>query len=463
MKFFVIRLQLVFVSVILFLTFALMMGIVSRYNFRWDFTKEKLYSLNDPTVNLLRKLSDKALEVMVFYPHDDPAKDRLETFLRQCRLHHPKFNYHYYDPDRVPSLAKKYNVKDAYTLVILYGGAQEKVIAPSEEAFANALLRLAKPLKFNVCFATTHGEPSVGQKDRSGINLFAQSLEANNYGLKETLLGGGESTISQCDVFVIDGPKRDFDASEFDFLNKAFEQGSGILFLIDPMDIGQGKAFVDFFTGFGVTLGENVIVDKMSKLVGGDFLVPLVSQYVVEHPITAKFNQPTFFPVTRSVNPSTVAPENLDVVPLALSGSGSWAETNLATLENGDAAFDPETDTPGPICLAVAVEKKKTSAPQKAAAEAPAKSGRMVVVGDSDFVSNAYFELSGNGNFAVNMVQWLAKDDRFIAVHVREPEFKPLFLTEKQRLYFMVAVLAFLPGFFCVAGFLRVFLRKRAL
>lgn len=429
-----------------------MMGIVTRYNLRWDLTREKIYSLAAPTVELLKKLSGKPVEVLAFYPHDDPARDNLETFLRQCRLHHSGFSYRFYDPDRVPSLAKQYQVQEPYTLVVRYAGLQEKVVQPNEEVFANALLRLARPKTYAVCFATAHGEPTVTEKDRTGISFLSQSLEQNSYRVRDTLLGGPEP-LAQCDVFVIAGPKRDFDTPEFEFLNKAFEAGKGILFLLDPMDPGQGKAFIDFLNGFDAVVGGNVIIDKMSKLVGGDFLVPLVSQYVEDHPITARFNKPTFFPVTRSVNPSSNPSGKYEVVPLALSSSGSWAETNLQSLENGDASFEPESDTPGPMCVAVAAEAKPAG---------PA-AGRIVIVGDSDFVTNGYFELSGNGAFVMNMIQWLAKDDRFIAVRTRQPEFKPLFLTEKQRWVFLAVLLGFLPGVFLIPGAVRVLLRRRAL
>jgi ABC-type uncharacterized transport system involved in gliding motility auxiliary subunit len=452
MKSFFIRLQLVIISVVLFLTFALMMGIVSHYNHRWDFTREKLYSLAEPTVELLKKLSDKPIEVLAFYPHDDQTKDNLETFLRQCRLQHPKFSYYFYDPDRMPSAAKKYKVQEPYTVVVRYGDLQEKIVGPTEESFANALLRLVKPQKYNVCFVTAHGEPTIGDRDRSGISFFAQALEENNYGIRETMLLG-EKTPNECDVFVVAGPKKDFDFKDFEFLKKVFGLGKGILFLIDPMDPGQGKAFEAFLKEFDVVLGENVIIDKMSKLVGGDFLVPLVSQYVEDHPITAKFNKPTFFPVARSVNPATTVTAGVEVVPMALSGSGSWAESNLENLEKGDAAFDPDSDSPGPICLAVAVAKKSDNS----------AGGRMVVVGDSDFVTNAYFELSGNGSFAVNIAQWLAKDDRFISIRIKEPEFKPLFLTENQRWIFLAALIAGLPGIVIILGAFRVISRRRSL
>ncbi|MCI0532045.1 MAG: GldG family protein, partial [candidate division Zixibacteria bacterium] len=102
MKYIFIRSQLIFVSVILFLTLGMMMAIVMRYNSRWDFTKEKIYSLSDPTKKLLDKLRGDTIQAFVFYPQDDPARGNFEVFLKEVQLHHPSFSYYFYDPDRVP-------------------------------------------------------------------------------------------------------------------------------------------------------------------------------------------------------------------------------------------------------------------------------------------------------------------------------------------------------------------------
>ena len=86
----------------------------------------------------------------------------------------------------------------------------------------------------------------------------------------------------------------------------------------------------------------------------------------------------------------------------------------------------------------------------------------MVVVGDSDFLSNAYVELSGNKDFALNIIQWLAKDDRFIAIlRSEEPEFKPLFLDARQRFILMGVTIGVTPAFFLLAGALCVYWRRR--
>lgn len=442
MKHFFIRTQLVFVSVLLFVTFSLTLVIVMRHNKRWDFTKEKIFSLSEPTAKMLDSMKALPLEVAAFYPQQDPGKKEFEFFLKQAALGHPKFKYDFYDPDRVPRLAKEYGIKDLYTAVIKYDGRQERVIRPTEESFTNALMRLANPKTFQVCFVTGHEESSLSMEDRNGLSYLRQSLEFNNYKVSEIILQRDEIP-PECLVAAVAGPHRDLQPDEYEMLFRFFEAGRGILFLIDPMDAGTGDSFRDFMKRFGIALGADVVVDKMSRMVGGDFLVPLVSQYVLQHPITSQFKLPTFYPVARTVQPSTETPKNVEATPLAFTGSGSWAETNLASLEKGETSFEAESDLSGPLSLATAAEMKD---------ETGKPFGRIVVVGDSDFVTNAYLDLSGNRDFALAMIHWLTKDERAITINPRNPEFKPLFLKDAQRTQLLMLVLGIFPLFFLLTG-----------
>ncbi|MCM8774756.1 MAG: GldG family protein [Candidatus Omnitrophica bacterium] len=463
MKHFFIRSQVIFVSVILLLTFAVMMALVMRFNSRWDFTKEKVYTMAETTSKLLRELRPGVVEVMAFYPHDDLARRDFEIFLKECQLRHPDFKYRFFDPDRVPRLAKEVQVKKQYTVILRYGGLQERIIRPDEESFANALFRLAHPKAYQVCFVSGHGEASVQQEDRTGVSIFKEALGVNNYKVKEIILTASKE-LKKCDVIVVAGPHRDLDAQEYSVLKKSFQRGQGILFLIDPMDPGTGLSFREFMKGFGIVLGEDVLVDKVSRMIGGDFLVPLVSQYVYQHPITANFDLPTFFPVARSVKPATDPVPGVEVVPLAFSGSGSWAETNLRALEEGEAAFQVENDLAGPICLAVAVEGlEKSSVPFQGDASVSVSDPqhRMVVVGDSDFITNGYLELSGNEMLSLLMIQWLSKDTRSVTLQPRELEFKPLLLNPSQRLTVLSLTVGGFPLFFFAAGAVRILWRRR--
>jgi len=207
-------------------------------------------------------------------------------------------------------------------------------------------------------------------------------------------------------------------------------------------------------------------VDKVSRMVGGDFLMPLVSRYLVTHPVTKTMKQATFFPLVRTVQPSVDGVPGLDVTPLAMTGEGSWAETDLPALENGNATFDMKTDIAGPLPIAVAVEAKQEGGKLDTRHPPPSSSpekGRMIFVGDGDFLTNGYLELSGNKELGLNMVRWLARDDRFMDVKRPELRFKPLLLDVPHRTLLWILLLGVYPlGVLILGGIYLVIRLKKS-
>jgi ABC-type uncharacterized transport system involved in gliding motility auxiliary subunit len=84
-------------------------------------------------------------------------------------------------------------------------------------------------------------------------------------------------------------------------------------------------------------------------------------------------------------------------------------------MKSGKATYDPQTDKKGPFTLAALAEikpepgkeaKGKTT-PKPAKKEGEEKKPYLVVFGDVDFATNAYFNLSGNGDLFLNTVNVL--------------------------------------------------------
>ena len=353
MRQFFLKFQLLFEAVILLATIALVYMVIQPFHERWDLTRDKIYSLPQSTLGVLRDLKIRRIDVLLFFQQDDPARQGLEVFLKECSRHHPEFHYDFYDPNRRPQLARKFNVTDAKTTLFRSGDREERLVGPSEEGFTNALLRLLHPKDLDVCFVTGHGEVVLEDEATGGYLQFRDTLQGYNAKIQGIVLAR-DHVPEACQVVVVGGPRWDLTPEEFADLDKAFNKGKGILLLVDPMDPGAGLAFIEYAKKYGVALGQNVIVDKASRMVGGDFLMPLVSRYLVTHPATKNMKQATFFPLVRTVQSSTDAAPGLDVTPLAMTGDGSWAETDLPALENGNATFDMKTDIAGPLSVAVA-------------------------------------------------------------------------------------------------------------
>jgi ABC-type uncharacterized transport system involved in gliding motility auxiliary subunit len=464
MKQFFLKFQLLFEAAILLATLTLVYVVIQPFHERWDLTQDKVYSLPPATTGVLSDLRGRRINLLLFFAQDDPARQGLEVFLKECSRHHPDFHYDFYDPNRRPQLARKFNVSAARTVIFRSGDREERLVGPTEEAFTNAFLRLLHPKDLDVCFVTGHGEVDLDDDATGGYRHFRDSLQGYNARVHGIVLTR-DHVPDACQVVAVGGPRWDLTAEEFADLDQAFQKGKGVLLLIDPMDPGQGGAFVEFAKKHGVALGQNVVVDKVSRMVGGDFLMPLVSRYLVTHPVTKSMKQATFFPLVRTVQPSADVVPGLDVMPLAMTGEGSWGETDLAALENGIADFDMKTDVAGPLPVAVAIERSGDSKSENPKRVPSSKSrvsrGRMIIVGDGDFLTNGYLDLSGNKELGLNMVRWLASDDRFMDVKRPELRFKPLLLDVPHQTQLMIFMLGVYPLTVLILGGIYLGIRSK--
>lgn len=447
-KFWPEQIHLMIASGIFLAILALAYQIVGRHNRRFDLTRERLHSVSGETIEVLKRMEREEIWVRAFFAEEDPVHRPLKILLKELATHHPHFHYEFYDPDRSPSEARRYRVDTYRTTVVEYQNRREKIQEFTEEALTNALIRLAHPETQTLCFTTGHGEAFLGDTERNGLAEWKQVLEDHPYKLKE-IQGVGLGIPRDCMAVVLAGPHYELFPQEVDLLEKYIETGKGLFLLIDPMDPGTGKSFVKLVEPLGIRLGEDVVVDKMSRVFGGDSLTPLVTQYA-DHAITKRFRAATFFPVARTVRKTSPIPEGIEVTELARTLEGSWAETDLAKLENGEAALDSERDLVGPVSLAVALEIQ----------QAP-KRGRVVVVGDSDFLTNAYLKVSGNKDFSLNILQWLMKDDRWISIRPKTLRFQPLFLRKNQSVGVAAFTVAGLPLAALVVGSVGIWVRRR--
>ena len=95
------------------------------------------------------------------------------------------------------------------------------------------------------------------------------------------------------------------------------------------------------------------------------------------------------------------------------SGDHTWAETGPL---QGEVGFDENQERQGPLDIGVALDREVASPADSAS---PARQQRILVIGDGDFLSNAYVGNSGNQELGIRLINWLASDDEFITIPAR--------------------------------------------
>ena len=179
------------------------------------------------------------------------------------------------------------------------------------------------------------------------------------------------------------------------------------------------------------------------------------------HPITRDFGTMTAFPLARSATPIAGGENGRNAQKLVETSPKSWAETDLKDLfEKGQAQPNPDKgDTLGPIPIASAVSAAVTDAGAPDAT-GPKSEARLVVVGDSDFLSNTALSILGNRDLGLNMTNWLAQQEDLIAIRPKDAADRRITLTQDQseRIFWLSIVI--IPGLLFATAF-RVWWKRR--
>ena len=94
-------------------------------------------------------------------------------------------------------------------------------------------------------------------------------------------------------------------------------------------------------------------------------------------------------------------------------------------------------------------------------AEAPKKPQmRLMVIGDSDFASNAAAGVQGNSDLFVNMTNWLTQQEDLIAIRPRDSGDRRVTMTADQQRRMVWLSLLFIPGLILGSGVYTWFQRR---
>jgi len=443
-------LSVVVLGILVFINF-----LAYKHKRQIDWTETGYHTLAEQTKNVVKALSRK-VKLTAFFPTNEPGRLEFQHMIEGFKGLTDQVEVEFIDPDKNPLVAKRYNINTYGTVVFESDQRETRIKTATEENITNALLKVTQDKQKTVYFLEGHGEKEIGLEDTKGYSKAWKSLEKDNFNVGTVLLLQTGSVPDDADLLIIAGPQKAILPKEQKAIESFLERGGSVLMLLDPQ---TDPGLTNFLENWGVEIQKDLIVDPQSKMFGGDYAAPVISQYS-PHGITKDFALPTIFPLLRSVKAITT--EGLETTEVLFAGPRSWAETDYSS---GTMSYDPKVDLKGPVPVAVAVTKKlSSSAPGKEGSQpaATAKKANLVVIGDSDFAANGYFAFSGNGDFFSNTASWLLQEENLISIRPRQRKNSPLALTAAQgNMTFAVGIIL-LPAFLILTG-VSVWWRRRAL
>ena len=416
--------------------------ITNRHSTRADLTAKGLYSLAEQTKSILNTL-DKEVKIYAFYKKTDElsVKDLLEEYAHRSS----NIKFEFIDPNQKPQIARRYNVTQYNTIVVESGVKRETITEFSESNLTNAIMKVTRDLDKVIYFLKGHGERDAEADTPQGYKTAWEGIKKENYMVQTLNLAEKKSIPEDCSVLIIAGPKSDFFEFELDTIQEYINTGGKLMAMIDPQ---VQSNFINFLQNYKVSLKDNIVVDAsgVGQLFGMGPEIPLVTDYE-DHDIFKEFSTMTFFPSVRSVETTTEGETSITTKVLFKSTPSGWAE---ADYQNREVGFNNERDIKGPVPLAV-VSTKDVDQNKKA---------QVLIIGDSDFASNAYIRNSGNNDLFLNMLNWLAEEEDMITIRPKEIDDRRVNLTQKDSKLILYLCVIALPLLIVIGGVVVYFKRR---
>lgn len=438
----------------------IVVNLLSWYFFiRIDLTKNSIFSLSEPTKNLVKELDDQ-VTVKVFFTDNLPAqyannrrylKDQLDE-LRS--LSGGKLNYQIVDPSgnqeleqeaqqfKIPSVQvnvfenERYEVKKAYMgLAILY--EQKREIIPVIENldnfefdFSTTLNRMIHTKLPNLSTSTDFGMSGWTGKD--GVKQYL----SKQYSLTTISISDSSGIADTIQSLILFTPKDSLNATAKSNIKKYLERGGKLAWLFDRVgvDLQQGSGhelangMENMFKEYGVRFKANLVQDlQCASISVSDPRSPLPFPIQVQMPylpIISHFSQNS--PISRgldAVSPIFISTITLDTIPNNLTSeivmrSGDASKTvsgffMINPYEKYDKSLFVEHDLP----LAVSLEGKFGQSDHV---------GRLFVMTDEEFSTDNYIRNAANVQLLLNIIYWISDEKGLMAIPSKKDFVQPL-------------------------------------
>jgi ABC-type uncharacterized transport system involved in gliding motility auxiliary subunit len=375
-----------------------------------------------------------------------------------------------------PAQARARGVEFAGTAILESNGRKLMVNGPTETDIANGILRVSQSVEQVVCFLDGHQEADpfsleshdhsegnaghshgLGGKlvihERHGMAKARHGLEAMNYVVKKTTLPKSAESLAGCSLLVVAGPKIPLLAAEVRAIDGYLAAGGNALFMLDPF-LKNGLEPV--LRGFGIVLNDDMVIDETSHF-WTDVSAPAVTDYN-RHSITRDLPL-TFFPGVRSLSPTQERVPGVSVRPIIASSQNSYATRSIERVERDPVASKQEPRTlmvvanrrPEFRASAEAVLRGEMTAAQ-AQQDATNTSTRIAIIGDSDFATNSFFHVMGNGKLFMNTVNHLAARENLIGLEPRTYDQPQVSLTNRQMKGTFFLSIILIPALMALIG-----------
>lgn len=459
----------------------------SRIPGRIDLTEGKVYTLSEATKDALNA-PDGKVRITLYASRDLPAQFQpilreVKDILRDYKTFGAgKVVIEAKDPSGNSEIASEaasrqiqevqFNVvgqeelqvkRGYFGIAISFGENHESIpfinqTSDLEYQLTSFIRKLTVKEKKVIGFLSGHGEKGLF----SDYGVFSRELETQFDTRTVTIDKENPKIPVDIAALIIAGPKEEIDGESEAAIKEYLDKGGSALFLIDSLSISpqllevtkNEKSFAEFLEIYGVKVKDDLVYDLSSNETvsfGSGFFT-----YLLPYPFwprVVKFNEPN--QITSKIEsfvlpwPSSLELNEDKAKELGISVSKLFTTTKFGGRQIESFNISPNSKPPaqglGENIVAISLIKE--------ADDNSTSSMRMVVVGDSDFISDQFAANSPqNIAFGMEALSWLSQEQSLAGIRLKQIiDRKLLFENNTQKMLIKYGNMAFVvlaPLFF---------------
>jgi ABC-type uncharacterized transport system involved in gliding motility auxiliary subunit len=444
-----------------------------QYTAQKDLTKQGLYSLSEGSSKYLKGL-DKEVTITALLSSAETAAPQIRDVQNLYKTATDKVKWVFLDPRKDRIEAMKLGDSPRAGDVYIGSGQNKKKMniteiigANSESSITNAIIDVTRDVKPKLYFLTGHGEVAFEapvqmrrqqQEEAPTPTLAAFRKFLTDRGMETLKLDISKTSAVPKDasMLVIAGPENDLLPPEVAAIDEYLKAGGKAMVLLDVPQRNFSAALTNLsglLTKYGVNTPDKVVIDLEAAMLTGKPVLPLVSWFNPEQPITKTLDgSRILLSLTRPLEAAAQPPQGLTTTELIKTGDKAFSADLASVVANSKIAPPPQSEWKAQVVgMAVSKPAPPTMPNMPRQPKDDSAGGtRLVVFGTSALIQD---ELLSNQQPAVhvmlNTVNWLTEQADKIDVAPRQIEGTPIILTDAQkRIIFAFSVLLLPAGLF---------------
>ncbi|MDY6942636.1 MAG: Gldg family protein [Pseudomonadota bacterium] len=408
------------------------------YPAEWDFTRGQQRALSPQSQTILDRL-DEPVAITAFAPPDTELRQSIENFLERYVQLQPDWRWTFVAPQSAPERMRQLGIRDRWALLVESGGRRETCTELTEACFSGALQRLAYEPGW-IGFVSGHGERNVQDTGPDGLSNLAVELRRVGFRLAGLNLVAQPVIPDNTHILLLAGPQQALLPGERELIRSFLQRGGHLIWLVDAANNDE-----DLTDLLNVEVLPGTVLSADYRLLGMPHPAVIA---ITRYGTVGAFDGMDGNSVLAFAHALRPDPESTwTTQPILFTGPRSWTETGAL---EGELRFDPDSgEAEGPLPLGVVLSRQQNDSPQYA-----------VVVGDSDFMSNRYWQSGDNRRLALRLFSLLAAKTGDLELPVMDLKDTRLRLPPRGYATLVSLFTLVLPGAIALLG-LGVWFRRR--